>query len=148
VHALKHNSQTEKAAKAFKALRNLEEHYSQDLSLTDHGKATKNLQAAVKALHNSDDLFNLVEVQDVLDELHILTKLFNDQISVIKKMIESYNKVDELTGERNKHRRAVRWLGTAQAKVDGYIKKCEYLNKECTRTRDMVRQSHPYSRLA
>jgi hypothetical protein len=123
---------------AFKELRNVEEHLSQDIALADHGKATKNLIAAVQVLNNSEDLSNLLEVYDVVDELHILMKLSNQQIFVIDKMIQRYERVDEQNGDKDAHARARGWLRRAGSKVRRYNDKCKELLEDCDKTIEKV----------
>jgi hypothetical protein len=44
-------------------------------------------------------------------------KPFNQQITVIKKMIQGKKKVDQLNEETDKHTRAIYWLEQAELKV-------------------------------
>lgn len=141
VHLLAQTEQTEQAAQGFKKLRDVEEHLSQDIALAGHGRAAKNLIAAVQALNNSTDLSILLEVHDVVDELYILMKLFNEQIIVIDKMIQRYKKVDEQNGDEDAHARARGWLRRAESKVKGYIDKCEELLDACDKTIENVSQT-------
>jgi hypothetical protein len=91
-HLLTNDDQRWKAANAFKHLGKLEH----CLALGQHGKASQNI--IVKALDKSRNLFHLLEVHDVGDELKILMKPFNQQITVIKKMIQ---------GKRQQQKRSI-----------------------------------------
>lgn len=77
-------------------------------------------------------------MQDAVDELRILMKLFKQQSTVIGKMIQDYKTVDQQNGNTNAHVRARNWLKHADLKVNGYITKCEELLETCDRTDKMV----------
>jgi hypothetical protein len=130
--------QTEKATIGFKTLRNIEHDFARDLALRDDGQAAKNILVTVQALNNSEDLSNLLEVNDVVEELHILQKLFGQQVAVINKMIQVYEKVDVQNGDKDAHARARLWLSDAESKVKGYIKKAKVLIDHCKETTTMV----------
>ena len=113
------------------------------MEIADTDKAAKKLLLAVRALNNSDDLQNLLEVHDVKDELGTLMKLFKQQIKVIDQMIKAYQRVDDQEGKPEAHVRARGWLHRTKNKVEGYIQKSEDLLNECKKAEENVSKLIP-----
>ena len=104
----------EEYSKSFQGFKETQCQISKARKDKEKGQSVKGFEEMIPKLDNSDELACLINAEDILDELGILTKLFSEQTGVLNDMIESYTDIDKSTWKKVPHDRAIQWLEDAR----------------------------------